>query len=420
MFALVDCNNFYASCERLFQPSLIGKPVVVLSNNDGCVIARSNEAKALNIRMGIPAFEIRDIIRKHNVAVFSSNYILYGDLSHRVMTTLSQFTPDIEIYSIDEAFLNLSGFKKFNLYDYGVEIARTTTRHTGLPVSIGIAPTKTLAKLASKLAKKNTDGKNVYVLHADENLSHILKTFPVGDIWGIGRRYAEFLATHNIFTAFDFVNTNKEWIKKKLTVVGLRTWEELQGTPCIDMESVTPDKKAICTSRSFGNMLTEYKHIEEAVSYYAASCSAKLRHQKGCAQMIMIFLHTNQHRKDLPQYARNIVIKLPVATNSSMELIHYALQGLEKIFKHGYRYKKAGVIVSDIIPETAVQGALFDLVDREKQRKVLQVMDALNTTYGREKVKIAQQGFNRQWKLKQEKLSPCYTTRLSDLLVVHV
>ena len=420
MFALVDCNNFYASCERLFKPSLNGVPVVVLSNNDGCVIARSNEAKAIGIKMGAPAFEMEELMCKNKVAVFSSNYVLYGDLSRRVMSTLSQFAPDIEIYSIDEAFLHLNGFEMYDLNEYGKEIVYKTTKNTGIPISIGIAPTKTLAKIANKIAKKNPNMKGVFVLNDKTSIMEALEKFPVGDIWGIGFQHTKFLNKHNIFTALDFVNANKNWIKKNLSIMGLRTMEELQGNPRIEMETTPPDKKAICTSRSFGTMLSDYDSISEAVANFAATCSSKLRKQKSCAAMIMVFIHTNQFRKDLKQYAKNIVVSLPVASNSSMELIKYAEIGLKAIYRKGFLYKKAGVIVSDIIPENNLQTSLFDEVNREKQKKIMQAMDKLNSSMGKNTVRIAQQGYSRKWKLRQEKLSPSYTTNINDILIVKV
>jgi len=420
MIGLVDCNNFYASCERVFNPSLIGKPVVVLSNNDGCVISRSNEAKAIGIKMGVPAFEIKKEIEKHQIKVFSSNYTLYGDMSQRVMTSLNQFASEIEIYSIDEAFLDFRGFKYFNLNEHGKQIVKTITKNTGIPISIGIAPTKTLAKIANKIAKKNPANRGVFVLNNEQKILQVIKQFPVDDIWGVGKHYAEFLKKHNINTAFDFTQMPKAWVQKHLTVVGVRMWNELQGNPQIKLELVTPPKKTICTSRSFGNMLTAYAPIEEAVANHVARCAEKLRNQNSCAQVLMVFLHTNQHRKDLPQYAKNIVINLPVASNSTIELIHYAKKGLQLIFKEGYRYKKAGIIVSEIIPENTVQQNLFDHTDRNKQAVIMQALDKINSKFGRDKVRIAAQGFDRKWKLRQEQLSPCYTTRLSDILTIGV
>jgi DNA polymerase V len=420
MFALVDCNNFYASCERVFQPSLIGKPVVVLSNNDGCVIARSDEAKTIGIKMGAPAFEMEDLLRKNKVALFSSNYSLYGDMSRRVMSTISQFTPDIEIYSIDEAFLHLDGFEMFDLTEYGKEIVHKTTKNTGIPISIGIAPTKTLAKVANKIAKKKPDMNGVFVLNDKNSIKEVLEKFPIEDIWGIGHQHTKFLNKFKIFTALDFVNANKDWIKKNMTITGLRTLEELQGFPRIELETTPPDKKAICTSRSFGTMLSDFEPIAEAIANFAASCAAKLRKQKSCAAMLMVFIHTNAFRKDLKQYARNTIVSLPVASNSSMELIKYAEIGLKTIYKKGYLYKKVGVIAFDIFPESNFQTSLFDEVNRNKQKKAMQTIDKLNSIMGRDKVRIAQQGFSRKWKLHQEKLSPNYTTKFNEILVVKV
>lgn len=420
MFALVDCNNFYASCERVFQPSLNGIPVVVLSNNDGCVIARSNEAKAIGINMGVPAFTIEEIIKKNKVAIFSSNYALYGDMSRRVMNTISQFVPEIEIYSIDEAFLNLKGFEKTSLFHLGETIVSTTTRNTGIPISIGIAPTKTLAKVANKLAKKDPEKKGVMVLEDQQFINSILEKYPISDIWGIGHQHTKFLNKNNIFTALQFAHANKDWVRKNMTIMGLRTQEELLGIPCIEIETTPPDKKAICTSRSFGTMLSDYEPIAEAVANFAASCAAKLRKQKSCAAMLMVFIHTNPFRKDLKQYARNIIINLPVASNSSIELIRYAETGLKAIYKKGYLYKKAGIIVSDLIPENNIQTNLFDDINRDKQKKVMQVIDILNNKMGKDKIRIAQQGFSRKWKLRQEKLSPSYTTKFEDIMIVKV
>ncbi|MDD5570228.1 MAG: Y-family DNA polymerase [Bacteroidales bacterium] len=418
MIGLLDCNNFFASCERVFNPSLNNKPVVVLSNNDGCVIARSNEAKAIGIKMGVPAFEIEELIIKNKVTVFSSNYTLYGDMSQRVMNSLKQFISEIEIYSIDEAFLHFEGFKNFSLPDYAKNIVKTITRSTGIPISLGIAPTKTLAKVASKIVKKNPEYKGVFIMPSKNETEEILKNIAIEDVWGIGRQYSAFLKKNKIHTAFDFIKTNKEWIKKNLTVVGLRTWNELQGIPCFEMETSPADKKAICTARSFGKMLTDYEPIEEAVSNHAAACAVKLRKQKSCAKALMIFIHTNQHRNDLQQYAKNIVVEMPVATNSTIEIIKYASEGLKAIFKKGYHYKKAGVIAVNIIPENAVQGNIFDETDRTKHKKLMQTIDRINAAMGTNKVIIAKQGTKRKWKLRQEKLSPCYTTKISDIITV--
>ena len=417
MFALIDCNNFYASCERVFNPSLNHQPVVVLSNNDGCVIARSQEAKDLGIKMGVPAFQLESLINSTRVQVFSSNYSLYGDMSQRVMTVLATFAPDIEIYSIDEAFLLLDGFEDyFDLQEYAKNIRKTVLRCTGIPVSIGIAPTKTLAKLANKLAKKKKDKSGVLILEDEIDIQIALKDFPIEDVWGIGPRYANMLKLEGIGTALQFTYALPNWVQKKMTVQGLRTWHELRKKSCMTLDKFPADKKAICTSRSFGEMQKDFQPIEEAVSTFAARCGAKLRKQKSCAAVIIIFVHTNFYRKDLPQYSKSIVVRLPVATNSSFELVKYACYGLEKIFKNGYNYKKAGVIVTEIMPENQVIGALFDEVDRPKHKKAMLAMDKLNARFGREKVRIGKQGFGRKWHLKQERISQCYTTQLSEII----
>ena len=419
MIGLVDCNNFYVSCERAFDPTLNGKPVIVLSNNDGCAISRSNEAKELGIKMGSPAFMIEKLIKEYKVKVFSSNYTLYGDMSQRVMTLLSQYAFEVEIYSIDEAFLFLDGFDHLNLYEYGQTIVKTVKKNTGIPVSMGIAPTKTLAKMANKLAKKNKNTNGVFVIEK-EMIPSVLKEYPVEDVWGIGGQHSKLLKKHGIQTAYDFIQLPKEWIRKNLTVVGLRMWNELHGWPRIDAELEAPSKKNICTSRSFGRMQTEYFTIEEATATYAASCAEKLRKQKSCAGVMMVFLHTNQFRADLPQYAKNIVIKLPVPTNSSMELVHYAKQGLKKIYKKGFSYKKSGIIVSDFVPEANVQQNFFDNNDREKHSAIMKVMDNLNENYGKDKVRIATQGFSGKWYLKQEMLSKRFTTRWSEMIIIQI
>lgn len=417
MFGLIDCNNFYASCERVFNPLLNGRPVVVLSNNDGCVIARSAEAKALGIPMGEPAYKLKALIEANQVAVFSSNYVLYGDMSHRVMNTIAQFAPDMEIYSIDEAFLLFDGFDNINLKEHGEKIVRATTRNTGIPVSLGIAPTKTLAKLANRFAKKYKDYNGVCVIDTDEKREKALKLTAIGDVWGIGRQYAKKLEYYSIRTAWDFTQRSKSWVRHTMGVVGERTWLELKGTPCIEMDKTTT-KKSICTSRSFGERLTELSPISEAVSNFAASCAEKLRKQHSLASVIMVFIQTNPNATNLPQHCKQVVLQLPVPTNDTSELIRFALRGLKTIFAEGYQFKKAGVIVSELVPERPLQGDLFDTRNRDKFNKVMTVMDSLNASYGKQKVKIAAQGFDRKWKLKNERLSPCYSTRLEDVLEI--
>lgn len=416
MIALVDCNNFYASCERAFNPNWNNRPVVVLSNNDGCVIARSNEAKALGIKMGVPAYQIKNEIERYGIGVFSSNYTLYGDMSNRVMTMLSSYSPNIEVYSIDECFLDFSGFERYDLKEYGEDIVRAVTKGTGIPVSMGIAPTKTLAKVANKFAKKYKGYKGVCIIDTEEKRIEALKRTEIGDVWGIGHRYTKRLALYGVSTAYDFAQMPKAWVRQQMTVVGERTWKELNGEPCIDLELVTPDKKQICTSRAFGEAISEIEGLEEAVSSYASICAGKLRKQRSCAQALMVFIHTNNFREDQPQYFQNCVVKLPVPTNNTPEIVHYALIALRNIYRKGYFFKKAGVIIIDIVPDSAIQQNLFDNVDRERQKKLMKVVDRLNSGFNRNNLTLAVQGGRRKWKLKQELLSPCYTTRLSDII----
>ena len=417
MYALIDCNNFYASCERVFQPKLENKPIVVLSNNDGCVIARSNEAKALGVPMGAPAFEYKELFEKNNINVFSSNYALYGDMSNRVMQTLATFSPDIEIYSIDEAFLKFTGFELFNFDTIGKEIRYKVTKGTGIPISVGFAPTKSLAKVANKIAKKFAERTgNVYIIDSEEKRIKALKWLPIADVWGIGRQNAKRLQKVNIKTAYDFTQLNDDWVKKNMSIVGLRLKKELTGIPCLQLEEVA-DKQNIATTRSFDKNLIDYESIHERVTTFAVSCAEKLRKQNSCCNALMVFIHTNGHRKDLPQYSQNIVVKLPFPTNSNIELANYAAIALKKIFKKGFAYKKAGVIVMDFSPENAEQIKLFENPN-PKHKALMQAVDKINLSIGKAKIKLACQDLKKTWKMKQERLSPCYTTRLSDIIEI--
>lgn len=413
MFGLLDCNNFYASCERVFNPALNGKPIVVLSNNDGCVIARSNEAKLLGIPMGIPAYQIKDLVDSRQVFAFSSNYTLYGDMSGRVMSILSELVPEVEVYSIDEAFVNLDGIR--NIRPLGTEIVNRIARGTGIPVSLGIAPTKTLAKVANKFAKKYPAYHRLCIIDSEEKRIKALKLFEIGDVWGIGRRQAAKLQRQGVKSAYDFTQLSGAWVRKHMTVVGERTWKELRGISCIDMESAPPAKKQICTSRSFGKMLTDLAPLSEAIATHASTCAQKLRKQKSYAMSLMVFIHTNRFREDLPQYWKSAVIHLPVPTNDTMEIVHYALSGLKAIFRDGYHYKKAGVIITEITESG--QLGIFDTIDREKRERLMQTIDQINGKHGNP-VKLAVQGNGREWKLKQEQLSKRYTTKLTDIIVI--
>jgi DNA polymerase V len=419
MFALIDCNNFYASCERVFNPSLNGKPVVVLSNNDGCVIARSNEAKAVGIPMGAPAFEYEKLFRQHQVHVFSANFALYGDMSNRVMNILEEYTPDMEIYSIDESFLRFSKNEIPQLQGMGNRMQKQILQWTGIPISVGMAPTKALSKVANRIAKKYPEKTNgVYLIDTDEKRIKALRWLKIEDVWGIGRQHARRLMAQQVYTAYDFTQLPDEWVKKNMSVIGWRLKQDLMGIPTLTLEEAKP-KKNIATTRSFETNYTDLKQLEERISTFAASCAEKLRRQQSCCSSIMVFIHSNGHRKDLPQYSRNIVIQLPFPTNSTIELSTFATQALKRIFKEGYAYKKAGVIVQDFTPEESVQTTLFETRD-ERHIPLMRSIDQLNLMFGQQKIRLASQDPKRIWKMKQEKLSPRYTTNLEDVINIHV
>lgn len=420
MFALADCNNFYVSCERVFNPALRGKAVVVLSNNDGCIISSSTEAKQLGITMAQPAHQIEALLKKNNVTIFSANFPLYGDMSRRIMEILTQYTPNIEVYSIDEAFLDLNNLAVADLDSYVAEIRRAATKGTGIPVSIGVAPTKTLAKVANHIAKKQFRKKGYFILDSKEKIHEALKNSPIDDVWGIGRRFAYKLSKYQIHTAWDFTRMPDAWVKRNMSVIGLRTKKELSGIPCIDMESAPPAKKSICVSRSFGKYQSELNQLEEAVSSFAGLAAEKLRRQDSCANIIMVFIYTNKYKYEETQNSNYIVHHLPVPTSSSIEIITYAKAALKQIFKPGFKYKKAGVVLSGLVPAGAVQRALFDEVDRDKHDALMNSMDKLNKKYGINTVRVASQGTARKWRLKQEKLSPQYTTEWKSIIKVKV
>lgn len=419
MYALVDCNNFYASCERLFKPHLNGKPVVVLSNNDGCVIARSNEAKKLSIPMGAPAFQYKEIFEANEVSVYSSNYELYGDMSRRVMEMLAEFSPDVEIYSIDEAFLLFKGFENLvNYKHYGLDIRQYVTRGTGIPISIGFASTKTLAKVANKIAKKfpaETGG--VHVIDNEELRIKALKWTEIGDVWGIGRQYARKLKDLGINNAYQFASMPEGWALKEMTIVGQRMWKELNDIPCIEMDEVK-DKKNIACTRTFDHNTESLDIIAERVKTFAGNVAEKLRRQNSECNALQVFIHTNSHRLDLPYYYRNIVVKLPFPTNSTIELAKFADYGLQQIFRKGYQYKKAGVIAMDFTPTSSKQLSLFGQSD-PRHIQLMKAIDQINNRSGRNRIRLASQSRQRE-KMRQESLSPCYTTRISDLIKIKV
>jgi DNA polymerase V len=417
MFALVDCNNFYASCERLFQPQLIGKPIVVLSNNDGAVIARSNEAKALGIPMGAVAYQYEKFFIENNVSVFSANFSLYGDMSNRVMNILHEYTPELEVYSIDEAFLKLTGFEYFDLHQYGLEIQQRIRKWTGISTCIGIAPTKALAKAANRIAKKYPQHtNNSYVIDSEEKRIKALKWLKIEDVWGIGRKHSIRLKEVGIKTAYDFTKLNDAWVRRNLSIIELRLKHDLQGIPTLDLEDIQP-RKNIATTRSFEHNLMNFNDIKERITTFAVSCAEKIRRQNSCCSSIMVFIRTNSHRNDLQQYNNSVVIKLPFPTNSSIEIAKFACDGFERIYRKGYQYKKAGVIIMDFKPQDEIQFNLFEN-SNPKHHPLMIAIDKINSLFGQQKIKLASQDQKRVWKMKQERLSPRYTTRLSDIIIV--
>ncbi|MBN3036020.1 MAG: Y-family DNA polymerase [Bacteroidales bacterium] len=418
-FALVDCNNFYASCEKVFRPCLAGKPVVVMSNNDGCVISRSQEAKSLGIGMGVPVFQVTDIIRHHDVRLFSTNYALYGDFSQRVMNTLAGFTADLEIYSIDEAFLAFSGNKEGHPTDTGADIRDRIFRWTGIPVSVGTGLTKTLAKAANHLAKKDSSGRGVFDLTDTSGLDDILSGIPVHEVWGVGEKWSEKLERWGIRTARDLRDADEMRVRDLMGVVGQRIVMELRGVSCLPFSIRPEEKKEICTSRSFGRAVVSYHDLEAATSSYVARAAEKLRRQESMAGSLLVFVMTNKYARG-PKYVNYKMIRLPVHTHETGELVNYARSLLKDLFREGYSYKKSGVILSELIPVGNLQSALWDDRPRSRERKLQEVLDGINRRMGRDKVKLAVQGGDDPWKMRQESLSPHYTTRWEDLPVVEM
>ncbi len=415
MIALIDCNNFYCSCERVFQPYLRGKPLIVLSNNDGCAISRSEETKELGIKMAMPVFMIEDLITKHDVQVRSSNYTLYGDMSERVMSIIRSYTSRIEVYSIDEIFVDFSDFKYQDINFLGNKIRKEVMQSTGIPVCVGIAPTKVLAKMANRYAKKKKKNIGVHCANTEKLIRQMMEETAVKDIWGIGAQYAGLLSEKGFYTAADLLTAPDEWIRKHMSVVGQRLVTELKGISCIKWEATPPAKKNICTSRSFGQLISDKRTLQQAVAAHTAACGSKLRKERSCARKINVFIQTNPHRGADKQYFSSITMELLVATNSGRELIKYAMKALAMIFKQGYNYQKAGVIVLDLISQSSVQMGLFDMVDRKKDKEIMKSLDSVNTIFGRDVVRFGTHDFGRKWKLKAERLSPCYTTRWEDI-----
>ncbi|MFQ5452796.1 MAG: Y-family DNA polymerase [Candidatus Zixiibacteriota bacterium] len=421
-FALVDCNNFYASCERAFNPKLRGEPIVVLSNNDGCIVARSNEAKALGFGMGEPFFKSRHLVEKHKVHVFSSNYTLYGDMSRRVMAALAYFSPEVEIYSIDEAFLDLNGCDNINGYSdltaYARAIRTTVTKWTGIPVSVGLARTKTLAKIANRLAKKSERTRGVLNLVDSPYLDQALERIYVWDVWGIGRQHGKRLVDKGIINARQLRDIDDKVIRKQMGIVGVRLVHELRGISCLQLETCPQPRKGVVSSRSFGRAVVLLSEIKESVAAHVTNAAARLRSQNLAAKLLTVFLLTNRFKKDEAQYNKSIIIRLPTATSNTAELIHYAMHGTDKIFKEGYRYKKAGVMLDELIPDDQVQATLFDYQNVQRDKKLMRTLDLVNNLMGSGTLKYAAQGCTQPWKMKCELRTPRYTTSWKELTEV--
>ena len=396
---LVDCNSFYVSCERLFNPKIKRKPVVVLSNNDGCIISRSNEAKALGIKMGEPYFKAKDIIIKNNVNVFSSNYSLYGDLSRRVMRTLKRFNSDIEIYSIDEAFMDLSNFSDKEVEEVGKEIRSTVLKWTGIPTSIGIAKTKTLSKVANHIAKKTKVG--VTSLIGAENLDPILEKVEINDVWGVGRQLTKFYQKNGIYNAKQLKNKSNTWIKKCSNVLSSRTAMELRGIPCIELEKTTSKRKSCVVSRSFGKRVENFQELKEAVASYCLNASEKLRSENLVAKALTVFVRTSPFQRSFGYYSNSKTIDFPVATNNSIETVKTAISILQDIYKNGYRYQKAGVMFSGLSNEDN-KNNLFACEKDEKINRLMRSIDKTNYRFGRSTLSVASAGIRKKWFMKRE------------------
>ena len=416
MYALIDCNNFFVSCERVFNPALNNRPVVVLSNNDGCVISRSNEAKALGIKMGVPFYQIKDLVKQYNMGVYSTNFTLYGDMSDRIMNTLRNLVSDIEVYSIDEAFLHLHGIE--DVASYSKHIVRTVIKNTGVPVSIGVAPTKTLGKVANHFAKKYKAYHNVCIIDSEEKRIKALQKTPISDVWGIGRRHTKMLEYYGLNTAYDLTQKSRSWVRSKMTVIGERTWLELQGTPCIEKEESSAKKQQICTSRSFGYPITAYNNLLEAIASLASLCVVKLRKQKTVAKAVYIFVQTDRFEEDV--YKSSKVVSLSFYTSDTAEIIGYCRQALDSIYLPNLEYKRAGVVLIDIIPEEYALRDFFDNKDRNKQQRLNQTLDEINKKNGHATVKLAVEGNGYSENVRQEHLSKRFTTNLNDLIEIKV
>ena len=409
--ALIDCNSFYVSCERLFNPKIKNIPVVVLSNNDGCVISRSTEAKKIGIKMGEPYFKVKELVKKNNVQIFSSNYSLYGDLSRRVMKVLKGFSDKIEIYSIDEAFIDLSHIKDENIEDYGKKIRERVLKWTGIPTSVGISCTKTLSKVANHVAKKNKTG----VIFLKDNVDDVLKNFDISDIWGVGRQLSKLYIKNGINNAYKLKNISNSWVKKSTNVLGAKTVMELRGIPCINLETEETKRKSCCVSRSFGRKIESLNKLKESITTHCLNAAEKIRNDNQTTRSITVFIRTSPFDKNRKYYSNSLTIDLPVATNNSLELVKVAIEGLKKIYKYGYFYQKAGVILSKLSEAGEKNLNLLTPILENKSQTLMKAIDVTNAKYGRNVISVAQAGINNSWKMRREHSSKIDTASFDSL-----
>jgi len=419
--AIVDCNNFYVSCERVFQPALEGRPVVVLSNNDGCVVARSDEVKALGVKMGVPFFQIRPLVEEHGILAFSSNYALYADMSNRVMSILHHFSPHQEVYSIDECFLDLTGMEHLDLTRYCQKIRQRIRKWLGLPVCVGIAPTKTLAKLANHIAKKQPQYNGVCNFNQMPSLEadRIMASIGVGEVWGVGRRLAEHLGRMGIETVKALRDADPKGIRQQFSVVLERTVLELRGISCLSLEDIAPVKKQIMSSRSFGAYVYSLQDLGEAVSLYTSRAAEKLRSQRSVAGGIQIYIRTNPHKEHAPQYHPSITVPLIEPTDDSRRIVRAALWGLKRIYRPGLAYQKAGIMLVELSPSGQKQAGLFPAVmgqDESRSKRLMCTLDRINQRMGNGTLRLASEGIEQNWKMKSGRKSPCYTTRWDEIV----
>jgi len=415
VFAHVDINNCYVSCERLFRPELQGRVVVVLSNNDGCVIARSNEAKAIGIKMADAEFMVREKLKESNAEIFSSNYPLYADMSARLMNNLARYTYTLMVYSIDEAFMALGNISGLDLNKHAERISSNVVKDTGLPITVGVGATLSLAKLANKAAKKM--GRNFLVLDTPEKVSEVVKDFPIEDVWGIGMAYFNKLQQYKINTAQDFMELKADFVRQQMTVQGWRLHQELWGIPCNVIKDVAERSKGIESSQSFNTYQTELDKIEEAVAMHASTVAIKLRQQKSMALNLTVYLRTNKHNVKHDQYYPSLTVKIPFAANSTHEITRVCVQALRAIWQQGYNYLKTGVRATGIIPAGEVQFNVFSNYQSSRQHNISTLLDQINDRYGRGTIRLAAEGFDKTWKMKQDYLSKQYTTQWSDIIV---